>query len=298
MPHNQSFPTAANHFSFIPKADTKPGAITPIRVNVSTRASRSATKTKGSNIEAPESLRERPKSSYDRSQSMPRQNNVWPQCYNSFQKLQGQNATGLKEKESTPLKSCLKSESRSNSLARTSNTKGRSPSSRESPAKQNVNFKHDTKKLEEKEASTHEQPYELIDIKISQEKDQKVKMPPLQTKLYNNKNMRVIPIVRDARKEKTKSEHPFISENKYEPRTSAKNVPIQIQREKEKNLNPFLTDGDDLHESVNTTSNKSQILKTQTKDTPAPLATEDACYACDACTQTEGEDKKENCHLM
>eukprot|EP00092_Neocalanus_flemingeri_P065609 GFUD01079817.1.p1 GENE.GFUD01079817.1~~GFUD01079817.1.p1 ORF type:complete len:111 (-),score=33.40 GFUD01079817.1:3-335(-) len=110
--------------------------------------------------------------------------------------------------------------------------------------------------------------------------------------------MRVIPIVRDVRKEKNKYENPFISENKYEPRSSAKTVPIQIQREKEKNLNPFLTDDDDLHESVNTTSNKSQILKTQTKDTPAPLATEDACYACDACTQTEGEDKKDNCHLM
>eukprot|EP00092_Neocalanus_flemingeri_P106376 GFUD01136493.1.p1 GENE.GFUD01136493.1~~GFUD01136493.1.p1 ORF type:complete len:113 (+),score=34.19 GFUD01136493.1:133-471(+) len=112
-------------------------------------------------------------------------------------------------------------------------------------------------------------------------------MPPVQTKLFKSKNMRVIPIVRDVRKE-----------NEYEPRTPAKTVPIQIQREKEKNLNPFLTDGDDLQESVNTTSNKSQILKTQTKDTPAPLATEDACYACDACTQTEGEDKKDNCHLM
>jgi hypothetical protein len=54
-----------------------------------------------------------------------------------------QNTTGAKE--STPLKSCMKSESRSNSLAQTSKTKSKSRSSRDSPAKKNVNFKQESK---------------------------------------------------------------------------------------------------------------------------------------------------------
>jgi hypothetical protein len=147
MAQNQQLPPPTTHFSFLPKADTKPGAITPTRVNISTRPSRSPNRAKGFIKEdhVPAPVRDGNLFAHDRSQSMPRENSAWPECYNSFQKIQGQNTTGAKPKESTPLKSCLKSESRSNSLARTSKTRSKSPLSRDSPAKQNVNFKQESK---------------------------------------------------------------------------------------------------------------------------------------------------------
>ena len=141
----KTIPTPSTHFSFLPKADTKPGSITPTIVNVSTRTSRSAIKEKRSNIEPAESSRAHSNEKPERSKSMPKQNTEWPQCYNSFNKIQGQNVTGVTQKESTPLKSCLKSDSRSNSLGRTSKIGSNSPSARESPATQNVIFKQEGK---------------------------------------------------------------------------------------------------------------------------------------------------------
>jgi len=162
----KTIPTPSTHFSFLPKADTKPGSITPIIVNVSTRTSRSAIKEKRSNKEPSEVSSLKP----ERSKSMPKQNTEWPQCYNSFNKIQGQNVTGVTQKESTPLKSCLKSDSRSNSLGRTSKIGSNSPSTRESPATQNVIFKQEASKHKfdaENEASKIEGPYEFIDVKIN-----------------------------------------------------------------------------------------------------------------------------------
>jgi hypothetical protein len=147
MSQNQCLPPLRNHFSFIPKADTKPGAITPTCVNINTRPSRSPNRAKGFIKEhpVPVPVRDGNTFAHDRSQSIPRENSALPECYNSFQKSQVPNATGAKPKERTPLKSCLKSESCSNSLARTSKTRSKSPSSRDSPAKQNVNFKQESK---------------------------------------------------------------------------------------------------------------------------------------------------------
>ena len=131
--------------SGILKADRKLGAIAPTRINISKRPSRSPTRAKGLIKEDPVQVRDGNTCAHERSQSMPRENSAWPECYNSFQKMQGQNTTGARPKESTPLKSCLKSESRSNSLARTLKTRSKSPLSRDSPAKQNVNFKQESK---------------------------------------------------------------------------------------------------------------------------------------------------------
>merc|ERR1712106_397067 len=229
---------------------------------------------------------------------MPRESSAWPECYNSFQKLQGQCSTGVKSKESTPLKSCLKSESRSNSLARTSNTRSKSPSTRESPAKQNVNFKQETisKKFQiENGTSTQDQPYETINVKISQCEDETQKFktpPPMPTKLSDSKNMRMVPIVRDVRTVRDESDNPVTKEAKYEPTNSARIVPIQIQKNNKINLNPFLPEND-CH-----IDKKQEARKVQSGNTEVPLATEDACYACDACTQTGEKEKKDGCHVM
>ena len=104
--------------------------------------------------------------------------------------------------------------------------------------------------------------------------------------------MRVVPILRDVEKGKNKFEA------RYEPRTSTITVPIQIRRERENNLNPFLVDIDNPSELVTNQVNASHTMPVQTADTPAPLATEDACYACDACTQTDHRDKKDGCDVM
>ena len=145
LSHNQHVLPPKNHFSFVPKADTKPGAITPTRVNIRSRPSRSSTKAKSAFMDDLGSEKQDShKDFHYRTQSMPTDRQEWPECYNSFHKLQGQCATGAKPKESTPLKSCLKSDSRSNSLARASKTRSKSPSSRASPAKQNVNFKQES----------------------------------------------------------------------------------------------------------------------------------------------------------
>ena len=140
----------------------------------------------------------------------------------------------------------------------------------------------------------------MINVRISQIPDeaQKLKTPPIQTKLSDSKNMRVVPIVRDVRREKSKSDNPFIAETKYDPTPSARTVPIQIRREKETNSNPFLSETDCLTELNNQNSHKTVKPEVQSDNISAPLATEDACYACDACTQTEEKDKKDACHVM
>ena len=110
--------------------------------------------------------------------------------------------------------------------------------------------------------------------------------------------MRVVPIVRDVRREKSKSDNPFTTETKYDPTPSARTVPIQIKRENENNSNPFLSDTDCPIELANKKSHKTRKPAVKSGNVQAPLATEDACYACDACTQTEEKDKKDACHVM
>jgi hypothetical protein len=41
--------------------------------------------------------------------------------------------------------------------------------------------------------------------------------------------MRVVPIVRDVRRERSISDNPFTRESKYDPTFSARTVPIQIK---------------------------------------------------------------------
>jgi len=295
----QAFSTPSTHFSFLPKADTKPGSITPTIVNVSTRTSRSAIKEKRSNIEPAESSRAHSNEKPERSKSMPRQNTEWPQCYNSFQKIQGQSVTGVKQKESTPLKSCLKSDSRSNSLARTSQTRSKSPSRRESPAKQNVNFKQETcqnKFDTENQASITEQTYEFIDVKINKDEVKKVICTQAEHKrIDDTKTLRNVPIVREFNKEKTRLANPFTTTTKNEPRS----IPIDIMKEQENKSTHILVNSDNQSEEVNKREKKSEEeIKSVQIAVAAPLATEDACYACDACTQTVVRDKKDGCNVM
>jgi hypothetical protein len=110
--------------------------------------------------------------------------------------------------------------------------------------------------------------------------------------------MRVVPIVRDVRRERSKSDNPFTTETKYDPTPSARTVPIQIKREKEINSNPFLYETDCPIELVNKKSHKTPKPEVPSGNIEAALATEDDCYACDACTQTEEKDKKEACLVM
>ena len=66
--------------------------------------------------------------------------------------------------------------------------------------------------------------------------------------------------------------------------------------EKETNSNPFLSESECQIELVNKKWHKQ--YKVESGNVQAPLATEDACYACDACTQTEEKDKKDACRVM
>ena len=87
-------------------------------------------------------------------------------------------------------------------------------------------------------------------------------------------------------------------ETKNDPTPSARSVPIQIKVEKQTNSNPFSLDTDCPIELVNKKSHKQPKTEVQSGNIEAPLATEDACYACDASTQTEEKDKKDACHVM
>jgi len=287
------------HFSFVPKAETKPGAITPNFVTISTRPSRSSKKTKSTLIEDSKVENEVINNVPSRSQSMPRNQTEWPECYNSFHKIQSQSTTGAKPKESTPLKSCLKSDSRGNSLTRNSKTRSKSPSSRASPAKQNVNFKQEVNKYDtdEKEIEIPEQPYEVINVrtrKLSGESP-KVKTPVMSTKVYESKNMRVVPIVRDGR---IMTDHSLTAETASQQSTEMREVPIQIQQNKNCNLNKINLEDERPNKSPIKTAQFPHTSDREESKKEAPLATEEACYACDACTQTDKKDKKEACHVM
>lgn len=128
--------SAKKHFSFLPKTETKPGAIKPARVTIGHWPSCTSDK------EVKED--QHGKSNY-KSLSMHRNQPEWPECYNSFHKLQGQNSTFSKSKESIPLKSCLKANFRSNSLPRTFKTKWKHSTDESSSPRQNVNFKQNRK---------------------------------------------------------------------------------------------------------------------------------------------------------
>merc|ERR1719369_110941 len=145
-----------------------------------------------------------------------------------------------------------------------------SPSSRASPAKQNVNFKQEPilKKFQpENEISSPEQPYEVINVRISQntEESSKVKTPPMQTKLYDNKNMRVVPIVRDVRKMKDKSENPLTSGTVFEQSKSMREVPIQIRRDKATNMNPFLSETNESVIKKSPSPNRTEVHNNSTQ---------------------------------
>ena len=142
LSYNQHISSTTNHFSFVPKVETKPGAIMPTCVTIKPPI-QSSIKPKSNGIDDSLTGQEVCEEYLSRSNSLPRTKTDWPESYNSFQKIQSYSSTGARSKESTPLKSCLKLDSRSNSLGRASRSK--SPSSRASPAKQNVNFKQERK---------------------------------------------------------------------------------------------------------------------------------------------------------
>jgi len=80
-----------------------------------------------------------------------------------------------------------------------------------------------------------------------------------------------VPIIQTVQKEKTSSENYDLELLK----SSTRRVPVHIEKEKVS-----------LEEVEG-------LVKIE-----APLATEEACFACDACTQTELGDKREACHVM
>jgi len=297
LSYNQHISSPANYFSFVPKVETKPGAIMPTCVNIKPPIP-SSIKPKSNGIDDSLTGQEVCEEYLSRSNSLPRTKTDWPESYNSFQKIQSYSSTGARSKESTPLKSCLKLDSRSNSLGRASRSK--SPSSRASPAKQNVNFKQEpilTKFQMENEISLLDQPLKKINSKDNQNSEEisKAKTPPKQTKLYDSKNLRVVPIFKNVSKRKDCLDNSLSTQQSDE----TSEVPILIKQSKyDSNLNPFLSDDDDRSDSSIVKSPFPPNQDLQNSKIQAPLATEELCYACDACTQTEDKHKKESCHVM
>jgi len=122
----------------------------------------------------------------------------------------------------------------------------------------------------------------------------------LHTSIDDSKTMRNVPIVREFKKEKTPLANPFTANTKYESRSNSRSIPIDIRTEKKHHKNPFMLNSDSQSQPVKNYVKKSdnQEVQSQTIAVAAPLATEDACYACDACTQTVDSDKRDGCHLM
>ena len=133
----------------------------------------------------------------------------------------------------------------------------------------------------------------------------------MQTKLYDNKNMRVVPIVRDGRSVNNNSDIQDTTGANIQKNSTTREVPIHIQKGKNSNLNPFLPDYEgESKVEASLFQNQPKVQKhennksmkniniNQKHKAEAPLATEEACFACDACTQREEKDKKESCHVM
>lgn len=175
-------PQPPQHYSFLPRAETRPGAITPSYVSPSPRTARAAFlatqthespatrgrqgKPEGSHVletkfsaEAINQHACQPTNqpsgqpSIQSSIHIPRNTTFQPS--NQYDSTKNSSFTSsVNERSSSQtrgaegLKSCLKSESRSSSNTRSSGvTRSESPGGRESPAKQGVNFRT-TRKLE------------------------------------------------------------------------------------------------------------------------------------------------------
>ena len=149
----------------------------------------------------------------------------------------------------------------------------------------------------ENEISYLDQPLKMINSKDNQNSEEisKVKTPPKQTKLYVSKNLRAVPIVKNVSKMKDCLDNSLSTQQSDE----TSEVPILIKQSKyDSNLNPFLSDDDDRSDSSTVKSPFPPNQDLQNSKIQAPLATEELCYACDACTQTEDKHKKESCHVM
>jgi len=234
---------------FPPESNIKPTQPVPEPVNVSSRPSRSPTKARSAN--------QRSVTLLGRSQSAPRQEVSWPECYNSFQKLQEKVKTESSSKGTPYLKSCLKLESRSSSLGRSIRPDSKASSRGGSPAKQSVIFKQPIIGCSTREKDVDKSTKESTPILV-------------RVKTQGNEKISV-PIIQTVQKEKTSSENYDLELLK----SSTRRVPVHIEKEK-----------------VSLEEVKG-LVKIE-----APLATEEACFACDACTQTELGDKREACHLM
>lgn len=325
------FPTSSGptHFSFLPKAETKPGAITPTYVSASTARSgsrtvpivkegadpyrkldfpsyssrdsrgttnsgRPANDLTNSSRPANDSINSsRPASDFQRPLDTRRPWTYRPGEWRGVASMSNPNLGGggglgggsggderrrevpITRSESpsggqTPanLKSCLKDSKAKPSLR----TRSVSPLGRISPTKQSVNFTPDIATVRDMGSGPGESAYDWVDIAGER------KLQP-----NGRERTRVVPITSlpalGSREPSTRVSDGRAADGHVENGGKSADGRHVVGQ----GGNPFgPEDGVDKGKGTGNTV----------------IATEEACFACDACTQTETKEKKNGCHMM